>query len=508
MKEKKINKKIIFDILAITLIAILCVSLSPKMLQNDTFYTIKIGEHIVQNKGIDMKDPFSWHENLSYTYPHWLYDVLIYLIYSVGGMAGIYASTCVLAVILGITIYKVNTKLAKNQSISFIITIMAMIMLKSFIAARAQLVTFIFFVLEVYCIEKLCDTKEKKYGIALLIISILVANLHVAVWPFTFVLYLPYIVEYFLAVIEEKTVHKYGKEVKQGERILIYKRPGVKLLIIFMILAILAGFLTPLGTTPYTYLIKTMIGNTTQSISEHQPLVLINSTDVICVTIVLLTLLIFTKTKLKVSDWIMLAGLTLLMFYSKRQTTIFALVGFIILNKLIYQFMEDNEENIDEKLINIFTKPFGLTIITLFVLILSFIFIKPIIRSPYINDSAYPVDMSTYIKTYFNNDFTNVRIYNEYNYGSYLLFEGIPVFIDSRCDLYAPEYNEGQDIFSDFIKSSNLDVYFGDIFEKYDITHVILYKNSKMNMIIEKTGLENYKLIAEDLNFVFYEIEK
>ena len=116
--------------------------------------------------------------------------------------------------------------------------------------------------------------------------------------------------------------------------------------------------------------------------------------------------------------------------------------------------------------------------------------------------------MSTYIKTYFNNDFTNVRIYNEYNYGSYLLFEGIPVFIDSRCDLYAPEYNEGQDIFSDFIKSSNLDVYFGDIFEKYDITHVILYKNSKMNMIIEKTGLENYKLIAEDLNFVFYEIEK
>ena len=48
----------------------------------EIFYTIKIGEHILQN-GIDMKDPFSWHENLEYTYPHWLYDVGIYLIYNI-----------------------------------------------------------------------------------------------------------------------------------------------------------------------------------------------------------------------------------------------------------------------------------------------------------------------------------------------------------------------------------------------------------------------------------------
>ena len=63
MKEK-INKRIIFEILAIVLIAIFCISLTPKTLQNDTFYTIKIGEHIIQEKGIDMIDPFSWHENL------------------------------------------------------------------------------------------------------------------------------------------------------------------------------------------------------------------------------------------------------------------------------------------------------------------------------------------------------------------------------------------------------------------------------------------------------------
>lgn len=77
--DKSVKMK--FNILAIFSIIILCIGISPIGLQNDTFYTVKIGEHILQN-GIDMQDPFSWHENLSYTYPHWLYDTIIYIIYN------------------------------------------------------------------------------------------------------------------------------------------------------------------------------------------------------------------------------------------------------------------------------------------------------------------------------------------------------------------------------------------------------------------------------------------
>ena len=124
--------------------------------------------------------------------------------------------------------------------------------------------------------------------------------------------------------------------------------------------------------------------------------------------------------------------------------------------------------------------------------------------------STYPVEMSDFILQYFeenNIDIKNVRLYNEYNYGSYLLYRGIPVFIDSRCDLYAPEYNGGRDIFMDFMKSSNLDIWFEDIFDKYEINYVILYKNSKMNMIIQDSNLDGYELLKEDDNFVFYKIE-
>ena len=39
-----------------------------------------------------------------------------------------------------------------------------------------------------------------------------------------------------------------------------------------MLLSTLTGLLTPIGNTPYTYLIKTMMGNSQKYIKEHQML--------------------------------------------------------------------------------------------------------------------------------------------------------------------------------------------------------------------------------------------
>ncbi|MCL2342146.1 MAG: hypothetical protein FWC53_03780 [Firmicutes bacterium] len=73
-----------FNIMAVGLIIIFCFAISPITLQNDTFYTVSVGNQIVHS-GIDMKDHFSWINNLSYTYPHWAYDVMMYEIYNSGG---------------------------------------------------------------------------------------------------------------------------------------------------------------------------------------------------------------------------------------------------------------------------------------------------------------------------------------------------------------------------------------------------------------------------------------
>ena len=545
--KKHINININFTIVAIVLIAIFCICVTPITLQNDTYYTIKIGE-LIKNNGIDMMDHFSWHENLSYTYPHWLYDLCTYFIYAIGGFKGIYIITCALSVILGISIFLVNSKLTKNKSISFIITIGAIYVLKPYIAARAQLVTFILFIWEIFFIEKFIENRKIGYGIGLIIISVLIANLHVATWPFFFVLFLPYIAEYLISLISDIIIYKKDRELvikykikvaqkknnleRVGElqtklneledknikikakredennsyKLIIKRKKNVKFLIIIMIICAFTGLLTPIGDTPYTYLYKTMEGNTTESISEHLPLTLINNNEAMCILVIFLAILIFTKVKIRLSDLFIITGLCCLMFATRRQLSMLTLIGSVVLTRLIVEMIKIYTKNNGLKEFEEAFKHIGV-VISLVVLIgiMGYDNIKPRLDDKFVDSKSYPVEACDYILE--NIDLSTAKFYNEYNYGSYMLFRGIPVFIDSRADLYAPEFsgNKDEDIFSDFINTSSISKFYEDTFEKYNITHVILGKKSKTNMIITKTHDENYKELYSDDNFVVYE---
>lgn len=567
-KKTKIN----FHVLAIFVIIIFCFAITPKTLQNDTYYTIAIGEHILEN-GIDMKDPFSWHEDLPYTYPHWAYDVGTYLVYQlgeniqIGGFTAIYIATVMLSITLGIIIYIVLNKICKNEVVSFFITLAMMYLMKSYITARAQLVTYILFILTILLIEKFLETKKKRYAIGLIVIPIIIANVHLAVWPFYFVLYLPYIVEYILVILSDADIYRklklkyYKKEIinlenkknkisdneqnekykkyvekikiakekldslqkrikeieeKRKERrshpykIILKKNDNVKWLILIMVICAFTGLLTPLGDTPYTYLPKTMAGNTMENISEHLPLTLIQDIKTLVVIVLFILILMFTDVKIKLRDLFMIAGLVLLAFMSRRQVSMFVLIGGIVFAKLLVALLQKYDKEGTNKLITVMTTVYGQIIIILLGILISFMLYRGKINSPIVNESSYPVEACDYILN--NLDVENIRIYNEYNYGSYMLYRGIPVFIDSRADLYTPEFNgvkneegkyEGRDIFTDYLNISSIATYYENKFESYDITHLLIRKNSKLNLLLSRDI--NYKSLYDDKNFILYE---
>ena len=564
-QDKKLNIK--FNILAIVCIILFCFALTPITLQNDTYYTIRIGE-LILNNGIDMQDHFSWHENLPYTYPHWAYDVGIYYIYHLGeisgvqdgGMLFIYISTVILSCILGILIYVSNKKISKDNLFSFILTLGAMYLLKDFIAARAQLLTFILFALTILFIETFLEKNKKRYLIYIGIISLIIANVHIAVWPFFFILFMPYIGEYFIACILElhivskiilkirkdrintlqkrldkqkdiekkkilekkleqaKIVFEKQKEIvnvvtlkneeqiKNPYKLKIRKNSAVKWLILIVVICILMGLFTPLGDSPYTYLVKTMQGNTTKSISEHQPIVLYNSIYVMAAFTLVLAILIFTRTKITLKDLFMIAGLMFLTFMSRRQSSLFVLIVVPVVTKWIAGLIKKYDKDGSKEFSRLMVTWIGKIITLIFVILCCLVILGPKKNKKFIDETKYPVEASSWILE--NLDLENIKLYNEYNYGSYLLYRGIPVFIDSRADLYAPEFNktneeEGRDIFSDYMKISSITKYYEDEFEKYEITHVILLKNSKLNMFISRD--ENYKELYEDDYFAIYE---
>lgn len=427
-----------------------------------------------------------------------------------------------------------------------------MYILKPYLAARAQLVTFILFSFTIYFIEMFLENHKKRYACGLIIIPLLIANLHCAVFPFYFVLFLPYIVEYLwigiidldldyrvisqilkvlkkltkneerkrkfeekierIPLVIEKKKEKREKRRKNPYRIKVQKNPYIKWLIIIAIIALFTGFINPTGNGAYTYTYKIYQGNTANSINEHLPVTLIESKEFLCALCIFLAILVFTDTTIKLPDLFMLVGLTTLSLMSRRQISMFTIFCTPILAKLIANMFEKYDKKTCDKIFKVAT---SLLITIIIILVFSINTVTELRKmeknnTQYIDDKTYPVEASSWILE--NLDVQNIKIYNEYNYGSYLLFRGIPVFIDSRCDLYAPEFNAkrkdietttGKDIFSDALNIAGISVDYHDKFTEYGVTHVISYANSKLVMLLKDDN--SYKCLYDDGIFSIFE---
>lgn len=484
------NKNLV-TIVSILIIVLLCCAFTVRTFQNDTFYTIKIGESILEH-GIDMKDHFSWH-NLDYTYPHWLYDIAIFKIYDIGGFNGLYISNIITFIIIGIAFYFINLKQNKSYFVSLLFSILAVIMLARFVTARAQLVTYLFFILEVFFIERLLSSSKKRYAIGLFVLCILIANVHAAVWPFYFILMLPYLVEWFVAFISNKIKNKPNLGVF-SDKIMLEKNKNIKYLAIVFVISLFLGLITPIGDIPYTYFIRTLQGNTMEYIDEHKPLVLIENLFVIGYLAIMLVVMIFTKTKAKLSDYLMMAGLLLMTFMSLRHISFLGIIGMFYLCRLVCNigYIKDNKV-FDFELPN-----YGLFVILVTIVITSGFVYNINSDADFINTNIYPVSMVNYMKRNMNMD--KVKLYNEYDFGSYLILRDIPVYIDSRSDLYTEGFNGEYDIFTECMEITED---YGRVFKKHDITHILTYKTTYLSQILAVSP--NYDVVHKDGRFVLYE---
>ena len=480
--EEKLKKK--FSRFFLIFISILAIGAVKKGFQNDTFYTIKIGE-LILNNGIDMLDHFSFHTNLLYTYPHWLYDVFIYIIYKFFGFLGIYFSSIILFIILLMVVFKTNKRVCGNVLISAFTTFICLLAISGFVTARAQLVSFILFALEIYFIESFLRNNKKKYLFGLLLISLLLCNIHVAVWPFYFIIYIPFIVEYIIAKITKKN---------KFLNIEIKKNDNVKKLVIIMFISLLAGFLTPIKDTPFTYLLNTMQGSSQSYIEEHLPPSILGKISLTIFSIIIINLIILGKIKLH--NLFLILGLTIMAYTSVRHMSLYTIFILPIISSLVDNTFNKHKINIDKYTIKYICSKLGIILISIILISLLCISIYINKDKEFVNHKVYPIKATEYIKE--NLDYKNIRIFNEYNYGSYLLLNDIKVFIDSRADLYTKEFNKKEDILKEYMSSN-----YQNIFDKYEITHVIASKN---DILYNYTKNMNYKIIYEDDYFVIYEL--
>lgn len=534
----KTSKKltIIFSII----VAIFTIGIVFKQFQNDTFFNISIGKYILEN-GIDMQEHFSWVQGLSYTYSHWAFDIVIYLLYNAWEFNGIYIATIVFSIITNIILYNLLNKRCKSPIVALLITLITSFIIRECYTARSQIISFLCFIIEIYCIEQLIETNKKKYAITLIILSIIVANFHAATWPLFLVLFMPYVAAAFLNGISSRNIYtimknraqkkldklsadsskrkqyeedvmyysKFINELKTPKYSKIIRRDNynAKVLIILMIIICFTGLITPIHGTPYTYVLKSMFGVSNienhasiDFVDEMQPLVLVRNLSVLIFLIFFIIFLVFTPSKLKMEHGFLILGLLLMTLTSSRYMYLLIFLGSYIIADLMSQSVNEFIPKDIKTLEKICTLPIVYIVLFIITSAFSICCFIPKTNTDYVNNKIYPVGAVEYIKN--NLDYRNMRIYNDYIYGSYLMLNEIPVFIDSRLDVYCSEFND-TDVFYDYIQIVYGSEHYEDIFTRNDFTHILLYNNDIVHNYVKRDN--NYKLLYEDEYFSLYE---
>ncbi len=483
---KKTKKKTIAIFISITLLIFLCFLLTNKFMENDIFYTIKIGESI-EKFGIDFKDHFSWISGLSYTYPHWLFDYFIYQIYQIGNFEGIYYFAVIMFSITIVLIFILNLTKKKKVTTSLITAMITMILLSYFSSSRAQIVTYIVFLLEIYFIDTYLKAKNKYSLIGLFILPIIIANTHIAVFYFYFILFIPYIVEYIIAVVIEKK----KISIPFSNNIIIKKEENVKSLMMFLPMIFLMGFISPLGIHVYTYYPKVSHGISTNFIAEHDPITIKMFSEFFLLLLFHFLSIAIFKTKTKFRDILLLLGLTLMTLLHNRNYSLFLVLSNFIFCDLLEQILMKWKN-----------KKYLIIITVIVILISSYYSIenfKSNKNTQFVSSYLYPTKAVNYIKE--NLLTPQVKLFNEYDQGSYLILNNIPVFFDSRAELYTKEFNPQLGDF--FMKNMQIEIYYEQLFEEYQITHILVHKYSILNIIIENS--KNYNQIYTDETYLIYE---
>ena len=499
-KSKKLT------VVMIICIILMCIGYSAKQMPNDTFYTVKIGQYITENGFKNMHDdPFSWHE-LPYTFPHWLYDFGIFQVYNAFGWTGIYISTIVLSSVLGLLIYKHCMKRTDNPIISGFFTMAMIMLLNIFLCARAQLVSFSIIVLQIMFIEDLLETGKKRFGIYLLILSLLLVNIHTAVWPFSFVLYLPYFAEEICFKIFNYFHKKKNKDDNSKGEYYLYKikicsNKNIKKLLIVFLLSMCIGIVNPVSpTNAYTYLFKSLDSNMMNLILEHQP-----PTDILIysyglITFGLLFVMYFSDINIEARSVFFYVGLLVIYFKSFRQLSMFTIVLTPIYAENINILINEYVPKFNTFLYRLLNMIYTPILFILMILLLSYNTLRPKLALDYIDSKTYPVEASQWIKD--NLDYKNIRIINEYEFGSYMLYQDIPVFIDTRCDLYCPSYNtktgnkkDGIDLLSESVTFLAKGINTYEICKKYRATHIIVSSDYTMLLKSIEEDEKNFKKI-------------
>lgn len=454
--------------------------LSIQVMDNDGWFILNNGRYILEH-GIPYQNPFTWVEGLDIVLQQWLYSVFMYLVYQWLQVPGIFLVCCFLH--LGCMV--LFCKIAKSRQISYkdalVLGSVMFLFSSRFLSIRPTFITIFLLLWQVYVIERYrLDGKTWKLW-QLILISLLEINVHAAIWPFHFVMLLPYLVPPINNIFV--TFKPKGYSVKP---------------FIFLIpLMAIIGLLNPYGIDGIKYVFLSY-GKELKDAGIVE-LASPSFQDSGLLYILLLGILLWwiaqhRKEELYAPFFYTLCG-TAIMGTMHLRNLVYAYFGILL---FLCEMRRCHKQNIKGMV-------YGNLMFAIFLGSMAFLWIG---ISEKVNDYTQDDDLYSPVKaiTYLDeHEDKDVKVFTEFNNGAYFEWSGYRCFVDPRPELYFKKLNHKADVFQEYqnlvqeTEPEKIDAFF----DKYQCDYACVSKRNSLNLYFSMQ--HDWKPMVVSEEYVLYQ---
>lgn len=464
----------------------------------DCLWHAKLGQYIVENKSIFSTDVFSWYaQSQGYTeFAHsWLGSVILYLFSTIKfPEIGFTLYCCLCAAILYIVIDRLFLKDREYYGIVAAV-------LCGFICynPRPQSLSYSLFVIMIYLLYRTySDSGFKGYWL-FIPLTILLANIHGGTIPMLigfegvfFCLALcpnfskgAFVLNRPNGDLPNKTTYLTHlcnnlRNFKQSEFLSVAKK-----MLICIGITLVSGLINPYGYKIYLYALGTNTDLHKKYISEWQPVSL--GSAVVIAILILLLVTPAIKEKVDICKYIPVLLCFLLSAKMSRMAIYAILFGIILLEHITSKPIKKDDKSQNN------LKKYMFVIITIFLhIVTGVIFYKEL--------KVTKITMNSDIKEYLV-EANYQRLYNSVDYGSIMIYNDIPCFVDTRGDLYDGEMFAESCEFDAMIISALEQP--DEFIEKYDFDGMLIL-NKRINTIRYMNNRPDYEIDFQNDNITIY----
>lgn len=455
--------------------------------EGDSYWSVKAGEYMVTNHTfLTGVDPFSWtgaEAGTVWMAHSWLSNVLMYLLWVVCGHNMALASQLwsfflyFPLLFLASGAYKYNPK--KPEAISTL-TWFVLLTLPVFLIPytfRAQNLGLLLYVIMLRMFLATTENENSKALWFFPVLIILWANLYGGLIWLPFVYAVTYLITSFIKINSGKVVSV------QRSRLYRIKMAYAA------VTSLVCGCLNPYGVQLYLYPITENTSYTKEGVQEWASASLDLLPFFILGVVIIIAMFLLTEKKYSLEELIPICSASMMTFLYVHFQGYFAIALILFLAASDARWFSQWE-----------FRPLDRLPVLIFIAIIPVIvFVRPSTTTR-LESLWLSEELTQAVKAA-----SPQRIYNDYDIGAHLIFEGIPVFCDSRADPYSESVlTLGKSLsFVPFLPGENsIDI--ETAMETYHFDAFLARKGYSTDHYLREHG---YNPVAEDSNYVFYVLE-